>query len=103
MAMSDSLFQYWRTREGLVLRLSELSDDHLLNCIRMVERNNPVFELWLDDAAQSEMLDCITSSLTDWEEVPIRKQKNVALPISVQMAFNQYKALRDEATKRHLL
>lgn len=101
---------YWRTREGLVLKISDMANSHLLNCIRMVEEKNPEFELWMEfqEPAETPALDQMAASLSDWESdnnpfAQEAKLKKIRIPDSTMIAFRQYQYLLQEAEKRGLL
>jgi hypothetical protein len=99
--------QYWRTKEGLVMKIADLKDSHLLNCISMVERQDPIFELWLEAPPPQPELDMLASSLSDWEDddsaETAKKLKKTKTTTSTMLSFRQYLELIKEAKKRGLV
>lgn len=46
-ATVDASHGIWRTRDGRVMLVGEMSTEHIINCIRMLERNsNPLLEIY---------------------------------------------------------
>jgi len=42
------LLNHWRTRDGTILSIPDMDNKHILNCIRMLERNVGNFRLYYE-------------------------------------------------------
>ncbi len=39
-ALNDCMQRIWRTKDGSIMSVSEMTESHIQNCINMLERNN---------------------------------------------------------------
>lgn len=44
----------WKTTSGKILKISEMSTEHILNCIKMIERSKHVVNIDLNEEPREE-------------------------------------------------
>jgi hypothetical protein len=97
--MKKKLPTTWTTLEGKVLNIVDMTTNHIENCIRMMQRNVPIYRYRLETRmlnyiayAPEGAADCCESEMDQLEEMDDEDFLNTTMPV--------YTALRQEMKKR---
>lgn len=97
------LLNHWRTRDGTVLSIPDMDSKHILNCIRMLERNVGNFRLYYELSYVINLPRPRTDATQDALDMELEQLAHMDDLTWLKEYHETYKELVREAKERKIL